>query len=163
MLKMKFDFLFERAVQLTINCTQSSLCFCCYNYQSFYVLGPSCSSLEQYFGFDAQLLVSHRFHLKKEYLISRCCCQLWKAITAAIFYVSSKRTYETFQSAVSECFTTCILFSLSNPLTWCFRCVMDPIHIVASLKNNTRKFLHVWYFTPQVILSVWLSAYEEVV
>lgn len=65
-----FFFKFERAVQLTINSTQSSLCFCCYNYQFFYVLGLSCSSLQEYFGFDAQLLVSHRSCLKKPELIS---------------------------------------------------------------------------------------------
>lgn len=38
----------------------------CYNYQFFYVLGLSCSSLGDCFGFDPQLLVSHRFYHKKK-------------------------------------------------------------------------------------------------
>lgn len=101
-----FFFKFERTVQLTINYTQSSLCLCCYNYQSFYVLGLSCSSLEEYFGFDAQLLVSHRSCLKKPDLISNAAVSYKKQSQPPFFYVSSEGIYETFQSVVLECFTT---------------------------------------------------------
>lgn len=132
-----FFFFFERTVQLTINYTQSSLCLCCYNYQSFYVLGLSCSSLEEYFCFDAQLLVSHRSCLKKPDLISNAVVSYKKAIPATIFCVSSEGTYETFQSVgvLHNIFS-----SLSNPLNVYFCSAMDLLHTVAPLKEHALEF-----------------------
>lgn len=98
----------------------------CYNYQFFYVLGLSCSSLGDCFGFDPQLLVSHRFYYKKGDLILKCCCQLYKVNTATIFHASSEDAYETFQSVVLEHFTTLILFSFNSLWVWIFHVAWIP-------------------------------------
>lgn len=91
-------FFFLRTVELTINYTQSSLCFCFYNYQSFYVLGLSCSSLEENSGFDAQLLVSHRSCLKKPELISNAVVSYKKQSQPPFFMFSQKAPMRHFKA-----------------------------------------------------------------